>query len=266
MPVRNPAGRRARSNPPTAPVQVTEGNVQFSLLSLRCGVSPRTPWTFVARPATAVFRVAENGEPSAFWTLRSLEGVGDTGNRFFIGQPAVERSFQQLSVTFPEVLWPEEPGWKILAEFSRTREHGADASITVKDVVAARTNLPFTTNLQAEAEGVIVQSVDLRGTSQIRRYVRGLYVPNSDLTLVYTAKVQRAQVYLARALDDQGRELRFGHETHPWQGKYTAAVEIPHDSQTVNLTFAIHRSQFVEFRVRPVWGKANEAGPSQQDY
>src|SRR5262245_13259064 len=97
MPVRNPASPSPRADAPLPPVRVIDDGIEFSLLSLRLPEppSPRPPWTFVVRPATAVFSVVEQGQPSALWTLRSLEARGDSGNRFAVWQPGVERSFQQ---------------------------------------------------------------------------------------------------------------------------------------------------------------------------
>src|SRR6185503_14577145 len=84
-----PAGRSGGQPVPAPPppVRVSDGNTEFSLISLRCVErmdSPTEPSRPVAPLTTAMFSVVENAWPSTAWTLISLEGLGDAGNHFRI--------------------------------------------------------------------------------------------------------------------------------------------------------------------------------------
>jgi len=270
MQIRIPSGSRHRSNASPPPVRGTNGPLDVTLASLRYGEAAPInesryrglmswPWTRIA------FTVREGQQPSSSWSVRSLEAVGESGNHFLLPNfleltnvslwtlwsPVLQRAEDRIDVSFQDVLWRDEPGWKIITEFSRVKDYAPEELVAIPGIAASRTNPPFTTTLQLDTNGVIFQSVTLRGTQQIRRYVRGAYVPNFDLTLGFTSKVERVRVDLARAVDDRGRVLRFGDSQQPWKGKYTAALEIPYDSVKVDLTFAVHPSRFIEFRVRP---------------
>lgn len=272
MRVRIPSGSAGRSDAAPPPVRGNNGALDVFLVSIRdrepvpiaearYGALMSWPWTKIT------FVVREGEQPSSSWTVRSLDVLGDSGNHFFLQNfadatnaslftlwsPFLQRSEDRVEVSFQDVLWRDEGGWKVTAEFSQLKDYAPEELVAFTGLTASRTNPPFTTTVQVDTNGVIFQSIDLRGTQQIRRYVRGAYVPNFDLTLGFTSKVERVRVDLARAVDERGRVLRFGDAQQQWKGRYTAALEIPYDSRTVDLTFAVHTSRFIEFHVRPAW-------------
>jgi hypothetical protein len=60
-------------------------------------------------------------------------------------------------------------------------------------------------------------------------------------------------VDLARVEDDHGRELRFGNGVDQYRGRYLAGLELLTNTTAIHLTFAVQRSEVVEFVVRPVF-------------
>ena len=58
---------------------------------------------------------------------------------------------------------------------------------------------------------------------------------------------------LARVEDDLGRELRFGNGVDQYRGRYLAGLELLTNTTSVHLTFAVQRSEVVQFVVRPVF-------------
>jgi hypothetical protein len=151
------------------------------------------------------------------------------------------------------VLWPGESGWRLVAEFAHIRDFTAQQMVTVKGLGATPTNRPLTLNLRLATNGVVLQTVELRGSTRLWPYVRGHLVPNYELNLTYTANRDRQWVDLVQVVDQGGRAIRFGHAEHPWRGMSKAALEIPRDCQSIDLTFAVHRGEVAEFHVRPIW-------------
>jgi hypothetical protein len=260
--VRNPAPGGPGWNASAPPILVPDGGSEFVLQSLRCrrgspldqNSASFAPWT------DAEFAVRENGQPSSAWTVRSIAAVGATGNRLATAYPVVEFGDDRIRAHFPGALWSEEPDWKVTAEFSRARDYAPEELITIKSLDAARSRFPVTTNLtpQVETNGARLQSVTLvAGVSQIRRYNRGEYFPNSELTLLFSARVDRIRVKLTQVTDERGRAVRFGHSSDTSAGKYTAGLELPADVTVLDLTFAVHRSRFIEFMARPTWNFSN---------
>lgn len=257
----NPSRRAALWHAPATPVSVTNQEAVVTLLSLRSGYDPPAALTNSFPPLTqtvsvlasatiAAFQVTERGRTNPAWSIRGLEARGSSGNWFRSSLFTADED--RLLAAFGDVLWPDEPDWRLRGEFSRTAGYAAGDLVTLTSVSGLRTNPPFTTNLQVEANGVLLKSLELRGTRQVRRWVRGAYHPNSDLALEFTAPAGM-RVDLVRIADDRGREVRFGHLTQPTPTRLEAGVELPYDIRTVDLTFAVHRSLFAEFLVRPDW-------------
>jgi hypothetical protein len=258
----------AKWRAPVPPVTVTRDSREFRLVSFCRGQPfPRsstpaantyiTPWT------TAVFEVLENGSRSTAWTIRAMEGQGVTGNHLFMSRFECQLIDSRLIAAFPEVLWQEEPDWKFLVEFSRLRDFAQDDLWTFRSLPAIRALGPYTTNFEVTVRGVTLRSLDIRATRQLQEYVRGGYRRTSDLTLMFTSTVHQVRVDLARIVDDRGREIRFGDGKEVWPGKkYTAGIEVPRDAVSLDLTFAVHRSEFVEFLVRPVMSSSNASFPA----
>ena len=94
----------------------------------------------------------------------------------------------------------------------------------------------------------------VRGLTTLRTWTRGSYRPNGELIATFLpAQDPTVTLSLARAVDDQGRSVRFGHESRPGSGRYEAALEMPRGATHVQLTFAAHASHLAEFIVRPRW-------------
>jgi len=266
LPVRiSGRGRAAPWHAPVPPVRIERDGREFALVALRGGEPApselKWPYVFIAPWTTALFEVREQGQPNEGWTIKGLELLDATGNHLFISQPRVLWVNGQLATAFPHVLWADEPDWKFVVEFSPTRDFVAEDLCTFQSLPAIRNQGPFTTNCAAVVHGVSFQSLDLRATSQVTRLGRDGYRRTTDLTLIFTSAVQRVRVDLARVRDDRGRELRFGRGWEPWPGKFTTGLEVPIDATSLDLTFAVHPCEFVEFLVRPDLGSARATGP-----
>ena len=260
--VRNPA-RIVKPPPsaPAAPVKATNGVLEVTLNSLRCGgPPPRRPLTAksaIAPWVTAEFEFRENGQPTTNWTVKRIEAFGTTGNYFSGDRLAVELEEGRRVARFTGAFWQEEMDWKLVVEVAPTRNFPADSLWTLRLPTRAFLRQSFVTNLQAEVRGLRNSQlaigpahVDLRGKAAPERRVAFLRVNYSPVS-------PDLHVDLASATDDQGRELIIARSLASRPGSCEADMELLFNAELVDLTFAIHHSRKLEFRLRPAFVSTN---------
>ena len=260
--VRNPAPiGKAPSAAPSAPVNATSGLLECALTSLRCGgPPPRRPLTAksaIAPWVTAGFEFRENGQPTTDWTVKRIDAFGATGNYFSGDRLVVELEEGRRVARFTGAFWQDEMDWKVVAHVAPTRNFPPEGLWTLRLPTRAFLRQSFVTNLQAEARGlrhsrlaVGPAPVDLRGKVTPERRIAFLRVD-------YTPAAPDLYVDIASATDDQDRELIIVPSLASRPGSCEADLELLHSAQYVDLTFAIHHSRKLEFRLRPAFVSTN---------
>lgn len=247
------------------PVTVEEGGVAFTLKSLESGQA-LPPWrrgteTGLAPWTTVTFEVREGGVISSNWALRRIEGLGATSNSFNVAYTRLPRRDGLLSAGFSNVLWPDEPDWKLTAEFVRTHGFGEGDQWTLRGVPVSRTNSTFVTNVIASVHGGVVTELNLKPAALPSAGENG-YRRTTDLGLSFTSPVPQMRVELARVVDNHGIELKFGNGYALWphtgpNGRYTAGLELVPDTESIDVTFAFQRPRLVTFTVKPTFVRTN---------
>jgi len=260
--IRNPAPLvKPASTAPIAPVNATNGALECTLVNLRCGgPPPRRPLTAksaIAPWVTAEFEFRENGQPATNWTVKRVEAFGATGNYFSGDRLVVELEEGRRVARFTGAFWQEEMDWKLVAHVAPTRNFPTDSLWTVRLPTSAFLTESFVTNLQAEARG-------LRNTRlSIGPEIGGMVEPNkpglrrAKLRINYTPDTPDLYVDIASATDDQGHEILISRSLASRSGSCEADMKSLFNAQSVELSFAIHRSSKLEFRVRPVLVSTN---------
>lgn len=254
--VRNPAPRVKRAAPvPMAPVSATNGVLECNLANLRCGgPPPRRPLTArsaIAPWAAAEFEFSENGQPTTNWTVKRIEAFGATGNYISGDRLVVELERGRRVAHFTGALWPDETDWRLVAHVVPTRNFPKESLWTLRLPTSAFLYQSFVTNLQATGRGLMNSRLAL-GPAHVD--LRGKIAPEKRVVFLranYTPIPADLHLDIARATDDQGRELVIAHSLTSLPGSCEADLEFLHSAQFVDLTFAIHRSRTLEFRVRP---------------
>jgi hypothetical protein len=255
--VRNPVrAARPSSLAPVAPVRTTNGTLEITLASLRCGgPPPRRPLTSksaIAPWATAEFEFRESGQPTTDWTIKRIEMFGATGNHVTGDRLAVELEEGRRVARFAAALWREEPDWRLIAETVPTRNVPAEKLWTVKLPASAFHSGTLTTNLESVG----------RGLSHFRLAIEPMRVAGRghqavSLKANFTPATSDLHVDIVGAADSRGRELRITPSFLPRMGACEATMELPAGADSVDLTFAVQRSRKVEFRVRPEFVSTN---------
>jgi hypothetical protein len=270
--VRNPSliTSVAPESPP-APVTVRQGALEFTIHSLRMDDipphRPLKPYNFVAPPITAIFEVRENGSPSTNWVPNRIEGFGSSSNHFL--SPALRASWNEArsSVTLQNVLWPDDPSWRIAVEFNRASGFDTnDPSTEIWTLHAAPSYSQgnrYTINCNQTLGNVVIKNVEFI-RSQKASAASALLRPDTDIVVNYVTSDPLQRVSLLRVTDEAGNTLRFGNAIDLGGGRWTASLETLLPTATLYLTFVTHRAERAEFNVRPLIAFTNSAASGSQ--
>jgi len=258
--IRNPFPTENRpERAPTAPVTATNGILECTLVSLRCGgAPPRHPLTAkhaIVPWVTAAFDFLENGQPTTDWTVRRIAAFG-SGN-YFAGERLMTELEQGRRVAhFTGTFWQDEPDWRLMADVTPTRNFPRETLWTVRLTTRSFLDATLSTNLPASGRGLRNFSlalgpanVDLRPKSP-ERHVAFLHAS-------FTPTAPDIYVDIAGAVDDRTRNLDIATSVLSRTHSLEANLELQADAQWVDLTFAIHRSVKMEFHVRPEFVSTN---------
>jgi hypothetical protein len=221
------------------------------------------------------FGFKQNGHPATNWIPRLVETSDATGNRVrtVISEYPQDGIYDNLRNGKPDgyfyrpSLWPSEPAWKIRLEFTRTSGFNDAEILTL-------TNIPVRLGTEEEWEAqwsweppevepgetnsfvpdYTVNGIELKFFPPLLRSSKS-QPDKTFLTIVMrpnpNPELAGMRMTLIQATDDQGRELSTPFTPH---AGYNCSIEFPdpkRDIKTMNLKFALHKSRYVEFTVKP---------------
>ena len=284
--VRNPSPNFITPAPaPSAPITTKDNALECTLVSLHAGEPPpRVPLSArntIGSWATAEFEFRENGQPPTDWTVKRIDAFSASGNYSSNAQLVVNLVGNLRRVHFSGAFWTNELDWTIRAEVARTRDFLADSWWTIRLPASSLLRPSFQTNVEAASQGLRYFRLNVDPSNR-----NGMKsdTPNSSiasLTVRFMPVAPDVYLDVAHAADEQGRMVEVRDEEWFWEiqsqtdGKgrsvgnpfrtppssYTRRfdLQMPADTEFVDLTFAIHHSRKLEFRVKPVWVSTNVA-------
>jgi len=197
--------------------------------------------------------VRQEGHEHHSWLLKSVMLSDATGNRWM---PSLEGiipnppSPDKLFGEFIGALWPSEPAWKVLAEFSRTNDFLAEELWTSAEIAVPSTNQRTMLNGYSPTNGVGILAIGGVGAEMPEPFSPLAQSGKVNLA-VQTQMQELKRLTLTKVTDDQGRSLVF-QEPHPWsETEHSYALEVPPGANGIKVIFAIHPSRFVEFMAKP---------------
>jgi hypothetical protein len=246
--------------PEPVPAIKQSGDLKVTLVDFVAGLhheqeaEPKYRWYWISRSTTRlVFDVQQGGHEHHSWLLKSVQLSDATGNSW---TPSLEGIIPnppppgQLFGEFIGALWPSEPAWKVLAEFSRTSDFLAEELWTSADIVVPATNQLTMLRGYSPTNGVELVAIGGAGAEMPERF--SSIAQSGKVNLVVQTRMQEIKrVTLTKVIDDQGRLVVFG-ERYPWsETEHSFALEVPSGTKAIKATFAIHPSRLIEFVARP---------------
>jgi hypothetical protein len=243
--------------PEPFPTKKQNGDLAVTLIGLATGVrqsgppgpSPRgeEPWTRLT------FRTEQGGRRTTAWNAAYATVSDATGNTWL--PSAWSQSPDQGTFEFVGRLCVHEPAYKVRVEFSRRSGFVPGETRTIRGVVVPKEGAAAPSSASAAFPGYRLT---------VEGITRGLSarLPGNS-SFVSTAPVVQVRVSpplspgerltLTRALDDRGRDLEGAElSSSSTVGEYHYGLPaLKPDAKTASVTFAIHKSRFVEFLAKP---------------
>lgn len=249
--LRNPqVVRTPRPVAPTLPQQAQAGTLEITLKSLAARRARPRSQSIPDNQTVARFSVLEDGAASTNWTVQGMEATDSAGSRL------VSRSWNGQTRKGDEqfeckpVLWPEE-SYKIRFEFSRKPE----APFTTNELwtirsIAIPTNGGFT----------LVDATNSLNGYQVRFHgitTQGAQPPwhpitsgEQALSFSISPALKEHRFTLLRITDENVRPINTTGSSYS-DTEWGYGFKPGTNTQSLNVTVALHRSRFVEFHAQP---------------
>jgi hypothetical protein len=253
--VPNPAsGPHPVWQPRPLPLTAHAGDLAVTLTGLVGGVKPAEGGSWLTsdrRLTRATFQVTQGGRPTAEWEPVAIQVSDATGNTWSdLGFPPPEpRGTKQFFIEGAP--WPDETAWKLRVEMARAASSAPEELWTFRDLLVPRPDRAARPNRTVTRHGVTLQLQGIFGprlpllVPLKRRY-------NASALLHLSPAADDVRLRLVAATDDRGRALstsRIG-----WRGeggRHGCSFNLLPGAKSLNLTFALQKSRFVEFLAKP---------------
>lgn len=259
--------------PNQAPIAVRMGSRIYKLRSFKTFANPKklyelaqadSPWDSVAR-----FSITENGRPAPWRPveLSVSDGQGKKWNlsHWSLRKYKTEHEFvfglRQAGKHWRDYSRPILDNWNMRVEFSRSSDFMPHELWTVKNVPVPLPGQNVQKGALAEGtcNGVALQLLRLVPADEDFRDSLPLVSDKTGATLVLQQGREGLRADLVTVIDDRGRTVRAellqsgsgGCVSDPTERYHFEFANLAAGARSINLTFAIHESEFVQFKVKP---------------
>ncbi len=260
--ISNPARRSFPAWYPDAlPDTQTAGDLDVTLTKLAFGakmpyqrndLSPDDPMN---QGVLAGLEIQKNGETAPNWRPVRVVTSDATGNHV----SAAVNSFGQDEgrvLLYQFGLWPEEPAWKVQVELSRQTGFSENELWTAQNVPLQPGRMQDFMRYGHNRANPAFAETTLNGL-HLKVYPAmqftdraGWFQAGGGFEIQADKTPEGTHVTLVKVTDDQGRVI----PTVNWNlgGNLRFGLGNLGNAQTLNLTFAVHQSRFIEFTVKPL--------------
>jgi hypothetical protein len=248
--------------PDSLPNTQEDGDLSVTLNRLEFGAkapytrNPKTQNDPMNKGVLVAFQIQQNGKTATNWQPAQVETSDATGNHI-TGWCNSHWTNDEEVTLYQYGLWPDEPAWKLRAEFSRTSGFHNDELWTVQNVPLEpgrmqdfwnygrdRTNSAFAETTLNGIHLKLFPAKQFTDQRNMRGSIEGGLAVQTDLPL------DGMRLTLIEATDDQGHKIK--PMTWSWGGTdYRFGLQELGNPRSLNLTLALHRSRFVEFTAKP---------------
>jgi len=243
------------------PKTKTDGDLAVTLTDFKTAISWEEPMRAATNSEIAAtrmtFHAQQTGRTNQVWRPKSIEISDATGNRwipnpgpFFISFNH-ERDVDQ--VTVKGALWPGEAAWKLRVEFSRTADFDPDELWTVHGIMVPGATQVIDLHNSNRVHGIALKLVAITGEKAEQpgslKWVAEKGHPNISVRALPVPKDRRWS--LVRAVDHRGTEVEVHPATDWGNGETVYGLTIQPGAKSLDCTFALHKSRWVEFLAKP---------------
>jgi hypothetical protein len=243
----------AEWQPQSLPDTQEGDDLTVTLTKLVHGVSFTQPKNPAATDPTnqavlAAFRIEHNDVIATNWQPVRIESWDATGNHSISGTHKIQRDGDETMMIYKWGLSPDEPAWKLHAEFVRTSGFGQDEQWTVAGIPIVTNANPQLPDDPANAfsqtklgnSTLMVYPAQRLANGQISVHVSVDPAPPAPENLYFT---------LVEATDGNGKKIK--SPSRSWGGINFHFNFNANNAQTINATFALQGDHFAEFTVKP---------------
>ncbi len=219
----------------------------------------------------AVFHVERNGKPVSNWQPVSVETTDATGNHVNGGINQNNWQDNNDTVVYQYGLWPDEPAWKVRAEFSQQSDFAANEVWTVQNIPVkpGRQQDFWNFNNRRNGTNSVFAETDLNGfhlkilpATQFTDQNFGNGQMGGGLHIEAAPSLPAGmRMTLVKLTDDQGQDVQnynSGSSGNGTSTTYGYQLQNIAGVTNLNVTIALHKSRFVEFTAKPAKQEASD--------
>jgi hypothetical protein len=254
-----PSSRDAPSwQPEPLPIRRVDKGVEFTLTRFTTADEVHSERGFASALNTLTFQVAEQGQRTTNWQLRTIHASDALGNRNFYGVYSYPDRNGDETWTGTWLLWPDEPAWKLRLEFTRRGGFASDELWHVEGMPVPGSDSFTPGSFQTNLQGV---SFLVRGISDARGLLpdgrMSVNATSNVLDLTWTPSPPGFQVSLIEVKDNHGQKVQVKGSVGGDHGVVGYGLDLGNKVQSVNALFAVRRSRFIEFLAKPELAATN---------
>ena len=219
---------------------------------LRNNDAPNDPMN---KSVLAAFQVQQNGQTATNWQPAQVETSDATGNHITGWCNSHWENGEEVTL-YQWGLWPDEPAWKLRAEFSRTSGFADSELWTVENIPLQAGKMQDFWSYGRNRKDAAFAETTLNGV-QLKLFPARQFTdrqPGSQPAGGFLIQADRPtdgmRMTVVKATDDQGQDL----QVWTWSRggtDYRFGLRELGNAKSLNLTLALHTSRFVEFTVKP---------------
>jgi hypothetical protein len=262
----NPApGNYPTWTPEALPATRTNEGLSVSLITLKSGLSRKDKTKPAASNeiavAEAAFRIIQAGRETNAWRPKAVEIWDATGNHWttYPNTISSRRENGMDYFSFDGGLWPGEAAWKMRFEISRVADYLPDEVFTFSGIIVPGAtqviNLENSTNIDDSKVRLMAITGDM--AEQPGNLKWSTIKKHSNISISITPFPEGWRLALLKVTDDTGREAEIKREADWNSPQRVYGFKVPAGAKSLNFTFALHQSRFVEFMAKPEFAKAN---------
>ncbi len=268
--IRNPVrGLLSNWTPEPLPNTQEDDDVSVTLTKLVAGAAlPYTrnnddPDDAMNKGVQATFQVERNGKSVTNWQPVSVETSDATGNHITGWVTGNDWNGNSGTATYQWGLWPDEPAWKVRFEFSQQSDFSPAELWTAQNIPVqsgsqrdfmnsnARRSNTDSAFAEADVNGFHLKIFPARQFTDVAPNSQ----PQGGLAIQTTPSLPaEMRLTLAKLTDDQTNDIEYWNYGTFRGGNsttYRYGLRDLAGATNLNLTIALHKSRFVEFKVKP---------------